>query len=76
MNNDKEQQRPERRRSRIMTIKEVSAFLKIPVSTVYELANKGQLRGAKFGKHWRFLEDEIIQYLRGLWTFPDEGSPA
>ena len=49
---------------KILTIGEVSAFLRIPVSTIYELAKKGKLRGVKFGKHWRFLEEDILGYFR------------
>ena len=48
-----------------MSIHEVSAFLKIPVSTIYYLAQKGKIKVAKFGRHWRFLESEIVVYLRG-----------
>lgn len=53
---------------RIMTIKELSDYLRIPLSTIYDLTKKGKIRGVKFGKHWRFLEDEILDYLRfGSW---------
>ena len=51
--------------NRIMTIKDVSVFLKIPVSTIYTLAQQGKLKGAKFGRHWRFLEGDILSYLHG-----------
>lgn len=51
--------------NKIMNIQEVSAYLRIPVSTIYYLAQKGKIKGAKFGRHWRFLEDEILDYLRG-----------
>jgi len=53
---------------RVMTIKEVSEYLRIPVSTIYELASQGKLRGGKFGKHWRFLEQDILNYLHGDMT--------
>ena len=52
--------------NRIMSIHEVSAYLKIPVSTIYYLAQRGKIKGAKFGRHWRFLEEEILNYLRGV----------
>lgn len=55
-----------------MTIKEVSAYLRIPVSTIYDLAGKGKIRGVKFGKHWRFLEEDILHYLH----YGDRGYPA
>jgi len=54
---------------KIMTAQEVSDLLRIPLSTIYDLAAKGKIRGVKFGKHWRFLEEEIIRYFRGSWNF-------
>ena len=48
-----------------MTIQEVSAFLRLPLSTVYLLAKTGRLKGGKFGKHWRFDEQDIMDYLHG-----------
>jgi excisionase family DNA binding protein len=47
---------------KVLTVKEVSEYLRIPMSTIYWLAKKGELRGVKFGKHWRFLEAEILNY--------------
>ena len=51
--------------NRVMTINKVSVFLRIPISTIYLLAKQGKLKGAKFGKHWRFLEGDILNYLHG-----------
>jgi excisionase family DNA binding protein len=45
---------------KVLTVKEVSDYLKIPISTIYNLAREGKLRAVKFGKHWRFLEEEIL----------------
>ena len=50
--------------NKVMTIGEVSEFLKIPVSTLYVLAQQGRLRGAKFGRQWRFLEEDILNHFR------------
>ena len=50
---------------RVMTLKEVSTFLRIPISTIYLLAKQGKLKGAKFGRQWRFLEQDILNYLHG-----------
>ena len=57
--------KPEYSQNRVMTIKEVSQYLRIPVSTIYDLTRKGKLRGGKFGKHWRFLKEDIVGYLHG-----------
>ncbi len=43
----------------ILNIKEVSNFLKIPVSTVYKLAQDGKVPAVKVGKHWRFLKRDL-----------------
>ncbi len=50
---------------KIMTVKEVSHYLKIPISTIYSLARQGRLRAVKFGKHWRFLEEDIVRNFGG-----------
>ena len=50
---------------RVLNIEELSRFLNIPISSIYELAKKGKIPGRKIGKHWRFLEAEILRFLRG-----------
>lgn len=52
--------------NKIMSVQEVSRFLKIPVSTIYDLAKNGKIKGVKFGKHWRFLEEDILSYFRNV----------
>ena len=47
---------------KVMTVKEVSQFLKIPVSSLYELTRKGIIRGIKIGRHWRYLESDILAF--------------
>ncbi|MBI3313414.1 MAG: helix-turn-helix domain-containing protein [Candidatus Omnitrophica bacterium] len=47
-----------------MTVQEVSEYLKIPVSTLYVLSKKRLIPAAKVGKHWRYLESDIL----GLWN--------
>jgi excisionase family DNA binding protein len=43
----------------ILNIKEVSDYLKIPVSTVYKLIQEGKLPAVKLGKHWRLMKRDI-----------------
>jgi excisionase family DNA binding protein len=43
----------------ILNIKEVSAYLKIPVSTVYKLVQNGKVPAIKVGKHWRFMKRDL-----------------
>ncbi len=44
----------------VLNIKEVSQYLKIPVSTVYKLVQDGKMPAVKFGKHWRFLKKDLV----------------
>jgi excisionase family DNA binding protein len=43
----------------IMNIKEVAGYLKIPIPTVYKLAQSGKVPAVKVGKHWRFLKKDL-----------------
>ena len=47
----------------IMTIEEVAAYLKIPKSTVYILAQEGKIPCQKVGRHWRFRKITIDKWL-------------
>ena len=43
----------------ILKIKDVANYLRIPVSTVYRLAQDGKVPAVKVGKHWRFLKKNL-----------------
>jgi excisionase family DNA binding protein len=43
----------------ILTIKDVAKFLRLPVSSVYKLAQEGKIPAVKVGKHWRFLKKDL-----------------
>ena len=46
-----------------MTAQEVSEHLRIPLSSLYSLTKKGKIPAIKLGKHWRYLESDIVN----LW---------
>ena len=48
----------------VLTLTEVAAFLKVPKSTVYKLAQQGQVPAFKVGKHWRFLGSDMETWLK------------
>lgn len=48
----------------IMTIEEVAAYLKIPKSTVYILAQEGKIPCQKVGRQWRFHKEAIENWIR------------
>ncbi len=47
----------------VMTIRELSAYLKVSKSTLYKLAQQGKVPGQKVGKHWRFHKEAIDRWL-------------
>lgn len=51
-------------RSDVLTAAEVAAWLRIPTSTVYDLARRGHRPGHRVGRAWRFLRPEIEQWLQ------------
>ena len=47
----------------VMTILDLSLYLKVSKSTLYKLAQGGRLPGNKVGKHWRFHKPAIDRWL-------------
>ena len=50
----------------IMTIKEVSEYLKLAEKTAYRLAAQGKIPGFKVGGSWRFRKSEIDEWLEDV----------
>jgi len=48
----------------VMTIAELSKYLKISRSTLYKLAQEGKLPAQKVGRHWRFHREAVDEWLR------------
>lgn len=47
----------------IMTIEETSRYLRIPLSSLYRLAQAGKIPRQKVGRHWRFRREAIERWL-------------
>lgn len=52
--------------SAVLTVDELAAYLKIPKSTIYKLAQEGKIPGQKVGRHWRFRRATIDRWIGGL----------
>ncbi|MBV9805605.1 MAG: helix-turn-helix domain-containing protein [Solirubrobacterales bacterium] len=52
-------------RDEVMTAREVADLLRMPTSTVYELARKGVLPARQLGRTWRFLRPRLEELLAG-----------
>jgi excisionase family DNA binding protein len=49
----------------VMTFEEVMAYLRIPRSSLYKLAQEGKIPSQKVGRHWRFRREAIDRWLEG-----------
>lgn len=47
----------------IMTVEEVSEYLRVPISSLYKLAQQGKIPASKVGRHWRFRREFIDRYI-------------
>ncbi len=54
-----EEKRMNYERGDVLTIEELSAYLKIPKSTLYKLTREGKIPCKKIGRHWRFHKNAI-----------------
>jgi excisionase family DNA binding protein len=50
-------------RDEVMTASEVAELLHLPVSTVYYLAQRGEIPAVRLGRAWRFLRPRIEELL-------------
>jgi excisionase family DNA binding protein len=51
------------RPSDVLTLEELSIYLKIPKSTLYKIAREGKIPCQKVGRHWRFRKVAIDRWL-------------
>ena len=47
----------------VLTIEELSVYLKISKSTLYKLVREGKVPSQKVGRHWRFRKAAIDRWL-------------
>ena len=47
----------------VLTIYEASDYLRIPLSSLYKLAQEGKIPCQKVGRHWRFRKETIDRWL-------------
>jgi excisionase family DNA binding protein len=48
--------------TRLITVKELSLYLRVHPSTVYRLLKRGELPGFKLGSDWRFSREAIDRW--------------
>ena len=60
----------------ILTIEELSEYLKIPKATLYKLAQEGRIPCQKVGRHWRFHRPTIDIWLQNATASKDKEENA
>ena len=50
---------------RIMTVKDLSTYLRVHPSTIYKLLRQGELPGFRIGTDWRFNAEAIDRWCAG-----------
>jgi len=48
----------------VLTIEELSSYLKVPKSTLYKLVREGKIPSQKVGRHLRFHREAIDEWLK------------
>ena len=51
---------------RVMTVKELSEYLRVHPSTVYKLLRRGEVPGFRIGTDWRFNAEVIDRWCQEL----------
>ena len=49
---------------KILTAKEVAAYLQLTEITIYKYATEGKIPGYKIGSRWRFEKEKIDELLK------------
>lgn len=59
----------------VMTIEEASKYLRIPLSSLYKLAQDGKIPCQKVGRHWRFRKETIDHWLDERSVISNKSNP-
>ena len=47
----------------ILTAEEICTYLKLPRSSLYQLARNKKIPAFRVGRHWRFIKEKIVEWL-------------
>ncbi len=54
--------------TKTLNILEAAQFLGAHKETIRRLAAKGKIQAVKIGKGWRFIEDDLVSYMRSQYA--------
>ncbi len=61
---------------RTMSLTEAALFLGAHKETIRRLAAKNEIPGVKIGRSWRFIESDLVSYMRNQYAKPDASQGA
>jgi hypothetical protein len=53
-----------------LDLKQAAQFLRLHPEELRQRAKRGLIPGAKVGRSWVFIEDDLVQYVRSLYAVP------
>jgi excisionase family DNA binding protein len=62
-------------RTRLVTVKELSSYLRVHPSTIYRLLKRGEIPGFKLGSDWRFNLEAIDRWRMSQAAEVDDITP-
>ncbi len=62
--------------TRLVTVKELSNYLRVHPSTIYRLLKRGEIPGFKLGSDWRFSLEAIDRWRQHQGGELEEGSSS
>jgi len=51
--------------AKLYTVNELAELFKVDIETIYRRLRSGDIKGFRFGKQWRFTQEEIDRLLTG-----------
>ncbi len=60
----------------VMTIEEASKYLRIPLSSLYKLAQDRKIPCQKVGRHWRFRRETLDNWLDQNLSIPKSSNAS
>ena len=51
-----------------LDLKEAASFLKMHPQSLREKTIQGKIPGAKIGKHWIFIKEDLVKYIRSQYA--------
>lgn len=62
--------------TRLVTVKELSSYLRVHPSTIYRLLKRGELPGFKLGSDWRFSLEAIDRWREHQNSELEDANPS